>query len=78
MTKLTVLGLGADAQIYGCSTVSTPEAAEAVSGYILTYAAERPQISYAFSDFVVELLLEGGAELLFELVGGLLSYLLHL
>jgi len=67
MTEFVVLGLGADPRIYGCSPISSPKAQEAAVQYVLPYP-EQPSETDAIlfvMEFVLELLLEGGIELLF-------------
>ena len=44
MTEFVVLGLGADPRIYGSSPVSSPEADEAATQYILTYPEQASDV----------------------------------
>ena len=66
MSEFVVLGLGADPRIYGYSPVSTPEAEEAATQYILTYPDHL--VGLGLSDFLLEFLGEGAIELLFGLI----------
>lgn len=69
MTEFVVLGVGGDPRIYGSSPVSAPEVQEAALQYMLTYP-DSP-VGLGLADFMLELLAEGGIELLF----GLLEFL---
>ena len=66
MTEFVVLGLGADPRMYGYVPTASPEASQAAMQYILTYPGRPSDVDPVL--FVLEVLFEGGLELLFGLV----------
>jgi len=65
MMEFVVLGVGADPRIYGYSPISSPEATKAAMQYVLT-CPEQPSDADPML-VAVELLFEGGLEVLFGL-----------